>query len=82
MLKSIISYSDKFLIQVATDMCIFTMHLFLLSRFYTLSRRPVASATLASMAIMTWALFITISVLTGTAYRERENRKKMKTVVA
>ena len=50
------------------------MHLFLLSRYYTLCCRPVVSAGLACMALVTSALFMASAILAGTVYRDDRGR--------
>jgi len=62
-------------------MVIFTMHLFLIARYYTLSRRPIISAILACMALVAWAFFIVSSIAAVTVYSQREDRGKMKIMV-
>jgi len=60
-------------------MCIFTMHLFLLFRYYTLSRRVIVCAILAGMAFVAWGFFLAAAITAGTVFRN--DRAKMKTIV-
>jgi len=71
----------KHLLQVSTVLSMLIMHLFLIFRYYRLSRYTVVSIFLALLALSACALAMKVSIIGFTVTRKVADRAKLRTQV-